>query len=337
MSDAAAPAPSRAALIYNPIKVDFSELSEEILRQSAKAGWATPLFLETTVEDLGQQVTAEARELGATHILVAGGDGTVRAAMEALSGTEVPLTIIPSGTGNLLARNLHLPLNRRHEVIAATFSGTATPVDVGFAEVERSTGRTERHGFVVMAGMGLDAAMIQNTSDKMKERVGWIAYVSGAARSLKGAKPFRTTYQLAGHREHSGKVHSILFANCGQLPGGIALLPDASIVDGLLDVAVFKPTGLFGWLFVWRTVWWDHSVLSRFRAGRTLAKRRAGNSTHVHFLQGRSLEAVATEPQPIELDGDEFGEAVRMRCFVEPGAVTVMLPTSHKNAADARL
>ncbi|MGF3053078.1 diacylglycerol/lipid kinase family protein [Microbacterium sp. YY-03] len=333
MSDAQAPGSKRAALIYNPIKVDFSVLSEELLEQSAKARWATPLFLETTVEDLGQQVTAEALELGATHILVAGGDGTVRAVMEALADTDVPLTIIPSGTGNLLARNLHLPLNRPHEAIAATFGDTATPVDVGFAEVDRPAGHTERHAFVVMAGMGLDAAMIQNTSAKMKKRVGWIAYVSGAARSLKDAKPFKATYQLAGHREHTGRVHSILFANCGQLPGGIALLPDASITDGLLDVAVFKPTGFFGWVFVWRAVWWDHSVLSRFSAGRTLAKRRAGKSSHVHFLQGRWLEAATTEPQPIELDGDEFGEALRLRCSVEPGAVTVMIPAAHKNGS----
>lgn len=337
MSDAVSAGSQRAALIYNPIKVDFSALSEELLQQSAEAGWGTPLFLETTVDDLGQKVTAEALGLGASHILVAGGDGTVRAVMEALADSGVPLTIVPSGTGNLLARNLHLPLGRPQEAIAAAFSGTPTPVDVGFADVDRAGGHTERHGFVVMAGIGLDAAMIQNTSAKMKKRVGWIAYVSGAARSLKDAKPFRATYQLAGHREHSGKVHSILFANCGQLPGGIALLPDASITDGLLDVAVFKPTGMFGWLFVWRTVWWDHSVLRRFRAGRTLAKRRAGNSTHVHFLQGRWLEAVATEPQPIELDGDEFGEAVRLRCYVEPGAVTVMIPANQKNASEPRL
>lgn len=334
MSDARGAGSQRAALIYNPIKVDFSVLSEELLSQCANAGWATPLFLETTVDDLGQRVTREAISLGATHILVAGGDGTVRAVMETLADADVPLTIVPSGTGNLLARNLRLPLNRPQDAIAATFAGSSIAVDVGFAEVDRAAGHTERHGFVVMAGMGLDAAMIQNTSAKMKKRVGWIAYVSGAARSLRDAEPFKATYQLAGHREHSGKVHSILFANCGQLPAGIALLPDASITDGLLDVAVFKPTGPLGWLFVWRTVWWDHSVLSRFRAGRTLAKRRAGNSTHVHFLQGRWLEASTTEPQPIELDGDEFGEAVRLRCFVEPGAVTVMVPPGHKNTED---
>ena len=63
-------------------------------------------------------------------------------------------------------------------------------------------------------------------------------------------------------------------ANCGALPGGVALIPDASIADGVLDVAVIQPSGVFGWLGVWRKIWWDNSVLRRFRAGRRVLERR---------------------------------------------------------------
>ncbi|MDX2292881.1 MULTISPECIES: diacylglycerol/lipid kinase family protein, partial [Streptomyces] len=129
----------------------------------------------------------------------------------------------------------------------------------------------------------------------------------GAARSLVNAKPFRVMYQLDGHghRLHSAKVQSVLFANCGALPGGVALIPGASIADGILDVAVIQPSGVFGWLGVWRKIWWDNSVLQRFRAGRRVLERR--RDTSVRYLRGSGIELATSPAQPIELDGDEFG------------------------------
>ena len=195
--------PRRVALVYNPIKVDAATLRATVVRLSAAAGWAEPMFFETTVEDLGAGVTGEALEAGADAVLVAGGDGTVRAVAEAMSGTGVPLTIIPSGTGNLLARNMLLPLTDPAAMVQATFDGDRHPVDVGFAAIRREDGTSEERAFVVMGGMGLDAAMIANTSGDLKKRVGWIAYVDGAARSLANATPFRIAYQVHGRRLHS--------------------------------------------------------------------------------------------------------------------------------------
>ena len=130
-----------------------------------------------------------------------------------------------------------------------------------------------------MGGMGLDAAMIANTSGDLKKRVGWIAYVDGAARSLANAKPFRIAYQVHGRRLHSAKVQSILIANCGSLPAGLELIPQASVSDGELDIAIFQPKNALGWILVWRRVAWDNSVLRRFRAGRqVLALRTEDNS-----------------------------------------------------------
>jgi diacylglycerol kinase (ATP) len=321
----------RAALVYNPIKVDPAALREKVIHHAMRAGWQHPLFYETTVEDLGQGVTREALRAGADAVLVAGGDGTVRAVAEAVAGSGVPLTIVPSGTGNLLARNLNLPLLDTERMIAATFDGDVLPTDVGVARIVREDGSTEIASFVVMAGIGLDAAMIANTRPVLKKSVGWVAYVDGAARSLPSAKPFRVMYQLDGHRLHSAKVQSVLFANCGALPAGIALIPDASITDGELDVAVIQPTGWFGWIGVWRKVWWDNSVLRRFRAGRMVLERR-GRDTSIRYLRGVGIETATSPAQPIELDGDEFGEATRIRCEVEPGALLAVVPRGHRTA-----
>lgn len=99
----------KAALVYNPTKVDADDLRARVERAAKDAGWSEPLFYETTVDDLGDDVTRQALKEGVNAVLVAGGDGTVRAVAEAMTGTGVPLTIVPSGTGNLLARNLLLP------------------------------------------------------------------------------------------------------------------------------------------------------------------------------------------------------------------------------------
>jgi diacylglycerol kinase family enzyme len=127
---------------------------------------------------------------------------------------------------------------------------------------------------------------------------------------------------------HSTKVHSVLFANCGTLPARIALIPSASIADGEMDVAIIQPSGPFGWLGVWRKIWWDNSVLRRFRAGRLVLQRR-GRDASVRYLRGKVAEAAATQPTSIELDGDEFGEAVRIRCRIAPGALLLALPEGH--------
>ncbi|MBU4464989.1 MAG: NAD(+)/NADH kinase, partial [Actinobacteria bacterium] len=288
------------------------------------------LFYETTIEDLGNGVTRRALDEGVDAVLVAGGDGTVRAVARAMVSTGIPLTIVPSGTGNLLARNLFLPLNDPEAMIRATFEGDRLPIDIGVARLTRVDGSTEEHGFVVMAGMGLDAAMIANTNPHLKKTVGWVAYVDGAARSLPKAQPFRLMYQLEGHRLHSTKVHSMLFANCGALPAGIALIPDASVTDGLLDIAIIQPTGWFGWLGVWRKVAWDNTVLRRSRAGRFVLQRR--RDTSIRYLRGTGIEAAGDVPHPVQIDGDEFGEAVRIGAYLVHDGVTVALPKGHVTA-----
>ncbi|WP_334148445.1 diacylglycerol/lipid kinase family protein [Microbacterium sp.] len=318
----------QAALIYNPIKVDEKRLRASVKDLSREAGWEHPAFYTTTIEDAGQAATAAALERGVDVVLVAGGDGTVRAVSEAIANTGVPLAILPSGTGNLLARNLGLPLGDPAEMIRAALGDFRHPIDIGWAKLTRADATESEHAFVVLAGIGLDADMIANTRPDLKKSVGWIAYVDGAARSLATAKPFRAVHQVDEGRLHSTKVYSILFANCGTLPAGIALIPDASVTDATLDVAVIQPTGVLGWLGVWRKIWWDNSVLRRSRAGRRVLERR-GKDASVHYFRGLAAEAAAPGPTPIELDGDEFGEAVRITCRVDPSALLLALPAGH--------
>lgn len=100
---------AHAALVYNPVKSDGKRLRTTLIARSTQHGWASPKIYETSVEDPGGEITRTALDEGAEVVLVAGGDGTVRAVAEAVAGTGIPLAIVPSGTGNLFALNLGLP------------------------------------------------------------------------------------------------------------------------------------------------------------------------------------------------------------------------------------
>jgi len=125
------------------------------------------------------------------------------------------------------------------------------------------------------------------------------------------------------------KVQSILFANCGSLPAGLELIPEASVADGELDIVVFQPKGALGWVFVWRRVAWDNSFLRRFRAGREVLKLRTEDSS-VSYSRGTGLDVGSAEgAQAVQLDGDEFGTAVHVTVRIEPASLLLALPKGH--------
>ena len=140
---------------------------------------------ETTEEDPGQGVAEAAIAAGADLLIVAGGDGTVRAVAEHLADVSaaVDIAIVPLGTGNLFARNLDVPINDVPAAFARALDGRARPIDVGWVEVDLDDG-TERHAFVVMVGFGIDAHMIAETDDDLKDKAGWLAYVESLGRAL---------------------------------------------------------------------------------------------------------------------------------------------------------
>ena len=314
-----------AAVVYNPIKVDVVKLKKAINAGAKRAGWGTTIWFETTEVDNGQDVTASALRRGASVVIAAGGDGTVRAVAEGLRDSKVPLALLPSGTGNLLARNLDIPVSNLEQSIEIAFTGTDRDIDLGIAEITRADGDSEEHVFLVMAGLGLDAKMIKNTNTKLKKAVGWLAYIDGIARSLPELKPVRVQYRLDGGSAKSMNVHTIIVGNCGVLPGGLLLMPDAKPDDGILDIAALRPRGPFGWAKVWQKVAWENGVLRKSAIGRKIIDL-SRDVKDVTYLTGRDLEMIVEVPQEFQLDGDQFGEAKRVHTSVDAGALTVRVP-----------
>lgn len=319
-----------AAVIFNPTKVDLGAIKTAVAREQAHGGWGETLWFETSVEDAGQGVAAEAIAAGARVIVAAGGDGTVRAVAEVVAGSGASLALLPSGTGNLLARNLKLTLDDIDHSIATAFAGDDRAVDLGRIDIEDEAGARSTHAFVVMAGLGLDAKMLANTDDTLKSKIGWLAYVRALGIAMRDKDQLSVRYSLDGSKQAASRAHTIIVGNCGSLPANVLLLPDAAVDDGLFDIVVLRPNGLLGWLQIWYKIIWENGVLRRTQVGRKLLGA-AKEIRVLRYFTGRELTLRMSRAQDIELDGDSFGRARAFRARIEPGALTIRVPKAQPN------
>lgn len=311
-----------AAFIYNPIKVDLDALKAAVAAEPSAAGWKV-LWLPTSKEDAGQGPAKQAIDTGADLIITAGGDGTVRAVAEVVRGTGTTMALLPSGTGNLLARNLSLTLDDTADSLATAFGGTTRDIDVAGIEIRRADRSTDSHVFLVMAGTGLDAKIMSNTDSELKKRVGWLAYAHALFVVLRDKNTLRLNYKVDADRTRSARVQAIIIGNCGSLPANILLLPDAVVDDGLLDVIVVKPESFRGWLEVMVKIFWENGIVGRLRWGR---RARGLKTDSVDFRQAKTLVIKLNRAEEVQLDGDPFGEMVACRITVDPGALTIKVP-----------
>ena len=323
-----------AAIVYNPTKVPLDRLRTAVKAEEARIGWEPSRWYATTRTDAGEGAAAAALAAGPGVLLVAGGDGTVRAVAEVVSGSGVPLALLPAGTGNLFARNLRLPLGSIEDSVGLAFAGVTRDVDVGTADLQRADGEWTRHAFVVMAGIGLDAVMAQSTNAVAKRHFGWLAYVDPIARSVLANRQFPMHYRLDGGRVRSAQAHTMIVGNCGTLTAQLLLLPDAVLDDGLLDAIVLRPRGVVGWGRI-GTRLTVHGLLHRSRLGRRIVELTPGLET-LKYLQGRQLEVRFETPQEVELDGDSFGQVISARLAINHAELRVCVgdPTPVPLAAE---
>ena len=119
------------AFVVNPTKPGIAQLREEAYRACSMRYLSEPLWLHTTLDEPGIEVANRAVEAGATVLVAVGGDGTVRAVAAAAAAASLPLGVIPLGTGNLLARNVGLPLTDSSAALRIALDGRESPVDMG--------------------------------------------------------------------------------------------------------------------------------------------------------------------------------------------------------------
>jgi diacylglycerol kinase (ATP) len=292
------------AVVVNPSNIDdLAKLQAQITRVCAELGWAPPLWFPTTVEDPGGGQARAALAAGVDVVLACGGDGTVRHVAHVLAGSGTPLGLLPTGTANLLARNLAMVLGDMARATRIALSGSNRAVDVGRVFIDD---RAEEQVFLVMAGMGFDAAIMAGAPHELKARLGSLAYFVSGMRALRGPRA-SITLAVDGRIEPPRRVRMVVVGNCGKLLAGLVLMPAAKVDDGLLDVVTLGPRGIIGWLAV---------------TARVLTRRRHGHRIVQHW-QGRTVIISAESPQLAQLDGDPVGEVRGLRVHVDRGALLV--------------
>jgi len=287
------------AMIINRTRVrDLPRFRRQCCLAARAAGWE-PVFAETSPRDHGLGLARDALTAGARLVVAAGGDGTVRACAHALAGTGVPLAIVPRGTANLAARALGIPA-RLDASLAAAFGGRDRQVDLAEAD---------GMPFAAMAGIGLDAAVVDGTPDLLKRHLGWLAYAAGGVTRLAGRRRV-FTLRLDGGPPLARLARSVVVGNVGLLPGGFALLPDARLDDSLLDVGILAPASPAGWARV---------------AGRVITGSRR-DDLNLERRQARRVEIQADTELPREVDGEVITPGQSLTVTLRPGALLVRVP-----------
>ncbi|MBU8866358.1 diacylglycerol/lipid kinase family protein [Paenarthrobacter aromaticivorans] len=304
------PGHQKVAVILNPVKNKSLEARQAIIDACDLAGWDSPKFFETTVEDPGYGQSRQALEDGADVVLACGGDGTVRVVAESLAHKGVAMGLIPLGTGNLLARNVDLDVNDIADCIQIALFGHQRFIDTASMAIDNGiTGESSTHTFLVIAGMGLDAEVLGDTKEDLKKSVGWLAYTEAGVRHLPGRRK-RVTITMDDQPEQARKIRSVLFANCGLIPGGIDFIPEAMIDDGMLDIVVMSPRSALGWIAMYAKILFKH-------------KR---NLPVMNFYRSGKVTIRSQEPMATQLDGDPAGEATEVTVQVQPGSLLVRVP-----------
>jgi diacylglycerol kinase family enzyme len=289
----------------NPIKVpDPDDFRKKVDTALTEHGYDDALWLETTAEDPGSAMASQAIDESVDLVVVAGGDGTVRVVCAELARTNIPVAVLPAGTGNLLARNLGISLDL-DDALAELLDGDEHRIDS--VQVEGDELGTDR--FVVMAGLGLDAAIIADAPDELKKHVGWAAYVVSTLKNLN--HPFvRVEITVDDRPPLVRRARTVVIGNVGTLQANIPLLPDAVPDDGLIDAVVLAPRRISHWPRLALSL-----VIKSMQEGRGIER-----------FTGKSIQVKASKTVRRQLDGDEIADGRTLTAKVDPSALLVRVP-----------
>ncbi len=289
--------PLGATLLVNPAARGVARRFDAVraLRYLAERGVEARLAVPASPAEATAAARAAA-ERGDAFCFVVGGDGSLRVAAEGLAGSTTALAAVPAGTVNIWAREVGIP-----QGIRASFD-----VHLGGQTAAADLGRAGERAFLLMAGIGWDAAIAQHVRPGLKRVTGDLAYMLEAVVRAPGLRT-RTARWRAGDAWFEEPLAWMVLGNTRLYGGRIEITAGACVDDGLLDLVAFCPRGP------------GEAVTM---AAKVLLGRREGP----HIARARAAEVVIETPGlPVQLDGDPVGETP-MRFWVERGALRVSLP-----------
>lgn len=296
----------KSRLIYNSLagQRDLRTLLWEAREFLVSRGWSVDWFVENEpqkITDLSRQAADEGYDV----VIAAGGDGTISRVVNGLAGTDTALGVLPTGTGNVWAVEMNIPVPRifsRHAIMEAAhvlLEGEVRTVDLG---------KAGDNYFLMWAGVGLDARVTEEVSHEWRRQVGNIATWITGVQVASGYSGTRTAIAIDERRLYKRMILTVI-GNVQTYGGVVRITPVARIDDGLLDVCIFKGKGFPATLRHLVSVFSRHHLYN----------------AQVEYYQGKDILINATEPLPVHVDGDPVGHTP-MQFGVAPRALRVILP-----------
>jgi diacylglycerol kinase (ATP) len=294
---------TRALLVVNPGSRRGSRLMETAANSLESAGLRCDVLLTSSAGDAARAVQAESQAYEAIFTL--GGDGTAMEVLGAAPENGPPVGVLHGGTGNLLAQALGVP-RRVRPAVNALLKGTVARIDLA----RLADGRR----FALAAGVGVDAAMIAETSRRLKRRFGVFAYVYTGTRALLRFERFEARIEVDG-RVHEQEASAALIANFGTLLHDLIKLGDGiQYDDGLLNVCVFAP----------------RSLRDSARIAHRLLRGDFRPDPCLWYASGKRI-SIATAPERVaQADGELLG-STPLVVEVEPLRGTVLMPVVNRS------
>lgn len=294
---------TRAVIISNPnaSRADAGKLGRAINR--LRAGGLTVDVAATREAGHGEELARAALEDGAELLIAHGGDGTIMEIAPVIAGTGRPIGLLPAGTGNRLADNLHIPWGP--EAAAETILAMRPrAIDIG-----RITAPGATKYFAVAGGCGFDAEVMFRTTAEAKRTWGSGAYFATAVRMALAMPRSHVRVEVDGRAVEREAV-MVLLANCGTiLPIGHAFGAHIALDDGQLDVIILNARTFLG---AWRVAW-------------ALALGDSSRHPDIEFLRGR-VATITSEPgMAAQADGELCGRTP-LTAELLVGGLTVLAP-----------
>ncbi|MBT2558262.1 diacylglycerol kinase family lipid kinase [Hymenobacter sp. ISL-91] len=286
----------RLCFILNPTSgTNRSQNVAALLSEHATAAGAEFDIMPTQYAGHAELLARQAAAAGCRVVVAVGGDGTVNEVARGLLGTGAALGIVPRGSGNGLARHLHLPLD-----LPAAVRRACRPT---FQRID--AGRINGHWFFCTAGLGFDAHVSRKFAQAGTR--GLATYVKVALGEYRHYRP--TAVQLTLENEDVRDTHCyvLAFANASQYGNNAYIAPRANIQDGLLDLCLIDA------LPFWRAI----------RVGVGLALGTLPTSGGAQFHRGRRIRVQAATPIGFHVDGDYVADATDFEVELTPLALEV--------------
>jgi YegS/Rv2252/BmrU family lipid kinase len=277
-------------------KGDHEAVREAIARQFAAANIECEIH-ELLRSDKPHEVVRARLGDGFDLVVAAGGDGTVSSAFDGLYGSSIPLGIIPTGTGNLIAREFNIPTELDDAVALITGTPHSMRIDAM---------RIGERVYVLNAGVGISAAVIAGTTRKSKRRLGRVAYFATAIKLFR-FRPRSLEVTVDG-KTRKYRAVEVAVSNCAILaktlyPSGPDIRPD----DGHIDIWILSMDTLLDYV--------------RYLSGIIFGRRAKAQ----FFIAEKSVAITSRLPLTAQADGDIIG-TTPLEVEVLPGALTVLVP-----------